>query len=118
MDLDCLILCVMGCGWHVAEREGSAMARIRTANGISDLRPQLAGRRASDSLMKLAMDEVSYKHGGIEVHMWKRTTRDQRTALQSNNETVPSHSADSTARGAAVVAVPANAVGSRRGTAC
>jgi hypothetical protein len=39
MDSGCLILCAMGYGWRVAEREALAMTRIQTANGPSDLRP-------------------------------------------------------------------------------
>src|SRR5712671_3429608 len=43
----------MGCGWHAAEREVSAMAQRQTANGRPDLRLRFAGRRASRSLLKI-----------------------------------------------------------------
>ncbi len=195
MDLDCLIPCVLGCGWHVGEWQVFAMAQRQTTNGHSDLRLRFAGRRASRSLleieagmpseikaisplaerltrlieesrcvaggepavelalrealsnavvhgngtdahklvqircrcelgkgvsivvtdqgqgfdpkavpdplaverleaehgrgihlMKLAMDEVSFRRAGTEVHMWKGLARDPRTELRSNNE--------------------------------
>ena len=42
-------------------------------------------------LMKLAMDKVSFEHGGTEVHMWKTRRAAQETELQdSNNESSPS----------------------------
>ena len=53
MDLDYLIPCAMGCGWHVAVHEAFAMARIRTANPPSDFRVQFAGRDASSSLIEI-----------------------------------------------------------------
>src|SRR5229473_2153572 len=37
-------------------------------------------------LMKLAMDEVSFRRAGTEVHMWKGLARDPRTEPRSNNE--------------------------------
>jgi serine/threonine-protein kinase RsbW len=43
----------MGCGWHVAEREAIAMARIRTADGRSGLRAQFAGRRTGSSFFHI-----------------------------------------------------------------
>ena len=43
----------MGCGWHAAEREVSAMAQRQTANGRPDLRLRFAGRRAGHSLLKI-----------------------------------------------------------------
>jgi serine/threonine-protein kinase RsbW len=43
----------MGCGWHAAEREVSAMAQRQTANGRPDLRLRFAGRRVSHSLLKI-----------------------------------------------------------------
>jgi serine/threonine-protein kinase RsbW len=39
-------------------------------------------------LMKLAMDEVSFRRGGSEVHMRKGPARNPRTDLRGNNETV------------------------------
>ena len=48
-----MIPCAMGCGWHAAEREVSAMAQRQTANGRPDLRLRFAGRRASHSLLKI-----------------------------------------------------------------
>jgi serine/threonine-protein kinase RsbW len=38
-------------------------------------------------LMKLAMDEVSFKCGGTEVYMRKSPTLNRRSGLRSNNET-------------------------------
>jgi serine/threonine-protein kinase RsbW len=37
-------------------------------------------------LMKLAMDEVLFERGGIEVHMWKGPARSPRTELRSISE--------------------------------
>ena len=51
--LDCLIPRDMRCGWHVAEREAFAMARVRTTNGPPDLRAHFAGRRPSGSLLEI-----------------------------------------------------------------
>jgi serine/threonine-protein kinase RsbW len=42
-------------------------------------------------LMKVAMDTVSFEHGGTEVHMWKSRRAAKETELQdSNNESSPS----------------------------
>lgn len=53
MDLDRVIPCAMRCGWHVAEREAFAMARVRTTNGSPDLRAHFAGRRPSGSSLEI-----------------------------------------------------------------
>ncbi len=45
-------------------------------------------------LMKLAMDEVSFRRGGSEVHMRKGPARNPRADLRGNDETVYHSSLD------------------------
>jgi serine/threonine-protein kinase RsbW len=51
-------------------------------------------------LMKLAMDEVSFRRGGTEVHIRKGPERYPRTELRSNNETAYCCPVNSIQRGA------------------
>jgi len=60
-------------------------------------------------LMKLAMDEVSFRRGGSEVHMRKGPARNPRTDLRGNNETVDRSSLDRIQRGTVLAVTQAHA---------
>jgi len=60
-------------------------------------------------LMKLAMDEVSFRRGGSEVHMRKGPARNPRTDLRRNNETVYRSSLDRIQRGTVLSVTQAHA---------
>lgn len=60
-------------------------------------------------LMKLAMDEVSFRRGGSEVHMRKGPARNPRTDLRRNNETVYRSSLDRIQRGTVLAVTQAHA---------
>lgn len=64
-------------------------------------------------LMRLAMDEVSFRRGGTEVHMRKGPARNSRTGLRSNNEIAYRRAANSIERGASAVGTRANPFGRR-----
>ena len=54
-------------------------------------------------LIKLLMDEVSFKRGGSEVHMWKGAMRKSRKELPKNNDGVSTDSTSSIELDAATV---------------
>ena len=60
-------------------------------------------------LMKLAMDEVSFRRGGSEVHMRKGPARNPRTDLRGNNETVYRGSLERIQRGTVLAVTDAHA---------
>jgi serine/threonine-protein kinase RsbW len=64
-------------------------------------------------LMKLAMDEVSFRRGGTEVHMRKGPARNPRTELRSYNETAYPRPVNSIERGAPAADTPTHPVGRR-----
>jgi len=95
--------CERGKGvWLIVRDQGRGFDPSTVPNPLT---PQglVAERGRGIHLIRVFMDEVSFKRGGSEVHMWKGATRKSRRELPKNNDGVSTDSTSSIELDAATV---------------
>ena len=95
--------CEQGKGvWLIVRDQGRGFDPSTVPNPLTPQR-LLAEHGRGIHLIKLLMDEVSFKRGGSEVHMWKGPMRKSRRKLPNNTDGVSTDSTNSIELDAATV---------------